>query len=76
MQFWARQRQNRARLPGTRNWSATDIDAIMRGQNPQGMFAHHKYSVSLYPQLANNPSNIIPVTFGEHFHRWHGGNSA
>jgi hypothetical protein len=30
----------------------------MDGGTPRGIFGHHKYSVSRYPQLANDPANI------------------
>ncbi|USQ96570.1 RHS repeat-associated core domain-containing protein [Caulobacter sp. RL271] len=74
-QFWHQERQNLANgLPGTRNWNAQARQSIMDGGTPRGIFGHHKYSVSRYPQLANDPANIAPVTFSEHFQGWHGGN--
>jgi hypothetical protein len=27
----------------------------------------------MYPQVADEPLNIYPVTYYEHFNRWHGG---
>jgi len=35
---------------------------------------HHKYNALDYPHLADDPKNIFPTTWTEHFYRWHGGN--
>lgn len=73
-EFWtAEQQRLQAGLPGTRNWSPAAGAGILQGKQPRGIYGHHKYSVSEYPQLANDPSNIYPVTFYEHLFRWHGG---
>ncbi|HHQ6623758.1 TPA: hypothetical protein ACSTL5_000189 [Serratia fonticola] len=72
--FWALERSKLSQgLPGTRNWDDVAKKAILDGGQPKGIFSHHKYSVSKYPQLADDPSNIIPVTFYEHLFKWHGG---
>lgn len=74
-EFWAMERQNLTDgLPGSRNWSPEALDSILSGGRPSGIFGHHKYSVSHYPQLANDPYNIVPTTFNEHLYGWHGGN--
>jgi hypothetical protein len=73
--FWEIERQQLASgLPGTRKWSSEATAKILAGGKPRGIFSHHAYSVSRYPQLANQASNIVPVTFNEHLYRWHGGN--
>ena len=73
--FWARERQLLTQgLSGTRNWSPDARNAILAGRQPQGIFSHHRYSVSRYPQLANDPDTILPVTFREHFFKYHDGN--
>lgn len=75
--FWAAERRNlQAGLPGTRNWSIEARNAILAGERPAGIFSHHRFSVSQYPQLASDPANVYPVTFYEHFFRWHGGSWA
>ncbi len=73
--FWALERSKLQQgLFGTRNWNPAARTAILEGRQPVGIASHHKFSVSQYPQLANRPSNIYPVTFYEHFFRWHNGN--
>ncbi|MCB1051251.1 MAG: hypothetical protein H6510_12360 [Acidobacteria bacterium] len=73
--FWARERQQLSQgLPGPRNWNEVAREAILAGGQPLGIFSHQKFSVSHYPQLANDPMNILPVTFFEHFQNSHGGN--
>lgn len=72
--FWAAERQQLTQgLPGTRNWSPDAVSAILAGGQPRGIFSHHMFSVSLYPQMANDGAIIRPTTFHEHFYRWHGG---
>ena len=72
--FWARERQLLSQgRHGTRQWSVEARLAILAGGRPAGIFSHHRYSVSLYPQLANDPINILPVTFYEHFFKHHAG---
>ena len=72
--FWEAEAERLTQgLPGTRNWSQEVRELIISGGRPKGIFGHHKYSVSQYPQLASDPNNIYPVTFYEHFFRWHGG---
>jgi hypothetical protein len=73
--FWAQERQDLSQgLSGSRNWSPEAAQAISEGGTTRGIFGHHKFSVSLYPQLANDPTNIAPTTYYEHFYKWHGGN--
>ena len=73
--FWTAERQRLEQgMPGTRNWNADATQRILDSGTPRGIFAHHRYSVSQYPQLANDPSTIFPATFREHFYKWHGGN--
>ena len=72
--FWAAERQRLAEgLPGTRAWSPSQEATILNGRTPRGIAGHHRYSVSSYPQIANDPANIYPVTFNEHLNRWHNG---
>jgi hypothetical protein len=73
--FWAEERERLSLgLAGTRNWNDAAREAILGGGQPSGIFSHHRYSVSQYPQLANDPSNVMPLTFREHFQKWHGRN--
>ncbi len=72
--FWTNERAQLGNgLPGSRNWNSTALSQILAGGQPSGIFSHHRYSVSLYPQLANDPNFIWPATFYEHFYKWHGG---
>ena len=62
----------------TRNWTEDQINSILHDEKPryngEVMQGHHMYNAIDYPQLADDPTNIYPVTRGEHFQRWHGGN--
>ncbi len=72
--FWSRERQLLTQgLRGTRNWNLRARNSILSGGKPKGIYSHHLYSVSKYPQVANDPANIVPVTFYEHFYKHHGG---
>lgn len=79
-QFWKNERRLIKRnLPTTRNWSAEQCQTILSGKQPKykgkTMASHHTYSVAKYPHLANRKELIYPVTFYEHVHGWHGGNT-
>lgn len=41
--------------------------------NGKPMQAHHTYSASKYPHLANLGEAIYPATYFEHYMGWHGG---
>ena len=77
--FWA---QERERLlngePGTRNWTAEQREAIVNRRpvryGSRNMQAHHSYSASRYPHLADRGEVIYPATYLEHLMGWHGGN--
>ena len=62
----------------TRKWTERQIEDILSGKRPKfsgkTMQAHHTFSVSKYPHLANKAEVIYPTTFQEHFFEWHGGN--
>lgn len=62
---------------GKRNYLPEQLAEMEAGNIPtfggKKLAGHHKYSASEYPQLANDPNNIYPATFREHFERWHGG---
>lgn len=76
--FW---KEERKRLStgekGTRNWSESQRQEILAGRKPRyngrTMQAHHTYSVSRYPHLANQPAVLYPATPEEHLKGWHGG---
>ena len=65
-------------LPGTRNWTPEQFDAILNGERPKfkgkTIQGHHTYSAKKYPHLADKGEIIYPVTFKEHLYGWHGGN--
>lgn len=65
-------------MEGTRNWDSNQIEDIKNRKTPtfngEPIEGHHKYNAMDYPQLADDPNNIYPVTNNEHFERWHGGN--
>jgi len=72
--FWEDERELLASgFPGSRNWNSSALTQILGGGQPSGIFTHHRYSVSLYPQLANDPNFLWPTTFYEHFYKWHNG---
>ncbi len=76
--FWAEEGERLARgEKGTRNWSAEQREEILAGVKPsyngRTMQAHHTYSVSRYPHLANLAAVLYPATPYEHLQGWHGG---
>lgn len=77
--FWRQERKRLlAGLPGTRNWSPEDVTRIIAKKRPRhdgrAIEAHHTYSASLFPHLANRSEIIYPTTHFEHLQAWHGGN--
>jgi hypothetical protein len=58
-------------LPGQR-------EDIVNGRVPrftgEAMEGHHMHNALDFPQLADDPANIFPATWNEHFNRWHGRN--
>lgn len=77
--FWAAERRRlRAGASGTRNWTPGQHQAIWEGRTPrfggQPIEGHHRYNALDHPQLADEPMNIFPATWNEHFYRWHDGN--
>lgn len=78
-EFWQveKERLQSGQSP-TRKWTAAQIESILSGKRPtfngKTIQAHHTFSVTKYPHLANKPEVIYPVTFQEHFFEWHGGN--
>lgn len=78
-EFWKQERKRLKRgEEGTRNWSPEQRDAILAGKRPKfggkSIQAHHSYSATFYPQLANMGEIIYPTTHTEHHKGWHGGN--
>lgn len=78
-EFWRQERERLlAGLPGTRNWSQEDIARIIAKKRPRHagkpIEAHHTFSASLFPHLANRGEIIYPATHFEHLQAWHGGN--
>lgn len=77
--FWAQERRRLiAGRPGTRNWTPEQRKSILQRKVPKyngkPIEAHHSFSASKYPQLANRGEVIVPLTHHEHFQGWHGGN--
>ena len=77
--FWEQERERLTiGLPGTREWTAEQRQAILNGRKPKyngkTIQGHHSYSASLYPHLSNSGNVIYPVTHREHLKGWHGGN--
>jgi hypothetical protein len=78
-EFW---NQEKTRImngsPTSRNWTPQQMHDILNDRKPKHngktMHAHHTYSVSKYPHLANKGEVIFPATFREHLYGWHGGN--
>lgn len=77
--FW--RMEKRRLLSGqtpTRKWTAAQIEDILSNKRPtfngKTIQAHHTFSVTKYPHLANKAEVIYPTTFHEHFFEWHGGN--
>ena len=76
--FWKAERTRLAGgRRGTRNWNAEQRKAILAGSKPRyngkTMQAHHTYSVSRFPHLANVAAVLYPATPYEHLQGWHGG---
>ncbi len=64
--------------PTSREWTYQQKHDIIHDkkpkQNGKTIQAHHTYSVSKYPHLADKGAIIFPATFYEHLYGWHGGN--
>ena len=78
-QFWNQELERLAAGKSTtRSWSVSQKKSILNNETPKyygrPLQAHHTYSVSKYPHLANRGEVIYPVTFEEHLYGWHGGN--
>jgi hypothetical protein len=76
--FWEAERDRlEAGDRGTRNWSTEQREAILNSKRPKyngkTLQAHHAYSVSRYPHLANVAAVLYPATPLEHLKGWHGG---
>ena len=76
--FYAEERQRLSHGErGTRNWTSEQREAILKGKKPKfkgaTLEAHHTYSASKYPHLANSGAVIYPATHHEHHMGWHGG---
>ena len=77
--FWIQEKQRLiSGEPATRSWTPDQINDIIHDRRPKyngkTYQAHHTYSVSQFPHLANLGSVIFPATFKEHFYGWHGKN--
>ena len=59
--------------PGTRKWSLTQKQELLKTGKVKGFEGHHINSVKGHPEHAGNPNNIEFVTRKEHLKR-HGGN--
>jgi len=78
-EFW---NQEKIRImngaPTSRNWTPQQMHDILNDRKPKKngktIHAHHTYSVSKYPHLANRGEVLFPATFREHLYGWHGGN--
>ena len=79
LDFW-NQEKHRIQMgqQTSRNWTYQQMYDIVHDRKPkhQGkpLHAHHTYSVSRYPHLADQGAVLFPVTFYEHLYGWHGGN--
>ena len=79
IEFW-NQEKNRIQngLTPSRKWTPEQMHDILHDRRPKQdgktIQAHHTYSVSQYPHLANRGEVIFPATFREHLYGWHGGN--
>lgn len=69
---WNRERDLLSKnLPGSRNWTKEQKAAILRGETPKGpnglpIEGHHVKTVDDFPELADDPKNIVFKTFEEH----------
>lgn len=58
---------------GTRNWSKSEQEELIRRGSVSGYEGHHMKSVSLYPEYAGNPKNIQFLSEDEHLYGAHQG---
>ena len=77
--FWAREIKSiKEGKPTTRSYTRSQRQEMLNGDKPtfngRVLEAHHRYNAVDYPQLADKPWNLYPVTRSEHLYRWHGGN--
>lgn len=78
-EFWDKEPEKIAKGKPSRKWTPQQEKDILNGKRPKDangktIEGHHKYSAQEYPQHANDPNNIEPLTREEHL-RWHGGNT-
>ena len=76
--FWRQERQRiKNDAPTSRDWTPQQMHDILHRKKPKEngktLHAHHTYSVSRYPHLANRGEVLFPATFKEHLYGWHGG---
>lgn len=76
--FYAEERKRIKRgLPTTRNWTEEQKRDILARRTPKfdgkAMEAHHTYSASQFPHLADKAAVMYPATRKEHLYSWHGG---
>jgi len=77
--YWKQERERLARgEKGTRNWTeeqkAAILDKKVVRHNGKTLQAHHSYSASRYPHLADRGEVMYPATPYEHLYGRHGGN--
>lgn len=65
---------------GTRDWMGSELELLRADSFPKGYDAHHINNVVRFPDLADNPDNIMFVTRKEHFRlhhqSWHNNTSS
>lgn len=78
--FWKEEKERiQTGQKPSREWTPQQRQDILNNKIPKepngkAIEGHHKYSAREYPQHANDPKNIEPLTRAEHLQR-HGGNT-
>ncbi len=72
---WAQERQLVLQGRGTRNWTVSQQEELIRTGKVSGFDGSHMLDASSNPLEAGNPDNIQFLTYEEHIYGAHGGNT-
>ena len=72
---WEQERKLVMQGRGTRDWSVSQQEELIRTGKVSGFDGSHMLDASNNPSVANNPDNIQFLTYEEHIYGAHGGNT-
>ena len=72
---WTQERKLVLQGKGTRDWSVSQQEELIRTGHVSGFDGSHMLDASSNPSVANNPDNIQFLTYEEHIYGAHGSNT-